>query len=60
MRLVRTGKITWTVEMENSPFGVRPELLEFEKLTDNTGKLNMYVIYEPVEHGDKVLKIEMQ
>ncbi|MHB9148012.1 MAG: SRPBCC domain-containing protein [Candidatus Amoebophilus sp.] len=52
-------KITRTFEMENMPFGVQLELLEFEKLTDNTSKLNMHVIYESVAQRDQVLKIGM-
>ena len=37
-------KITWTFEMENTPFGFQLELLEFEKLTDDTSKLKMHVM----------------
>src|SRR5688572_4113645 len=37
-------KITRTFEMENAPFDVQLEFLEFEKLTENTSKLNMHVI----------------
>ena len=50
-------KITRTFEMENTPFGVQLEFLEFEKLTDDTSKLNMHVIYESVAHRDQVLKL---
>ena len=50
-------KITRTFEMENTPFGVQLEVLEFEKLTDNTSKLNMHVIYESVAQRDQVLKL---
>ena len=50
-------KITRTFEMENTPFGVQLEVYEFEKLTDNTSKLNMHVIYESVEQRDQVLKL---
>src|SRR4030095_16087128 len=32
-------KITRTFEMENTPFGIQLEFLEFEKLTDDTSKL---------------------
>jgi hypothetical protein len=32
-------KITRTFEMEDTPFGVQLEFLEFEKLTDDTSKL---------------------
>src|SRR5215203_3769779 len=50
-------KITRTFEMENTHFGVQLEFLEFEKLTDDTSKLNMHVIYESVAHRDQVLKL---
>ncbi len=50
-------KITKTFEMENTPFGVQLELYEFEKLTDNTSKLNMRVIYESVAQRNQVLKL---
>ena len=52
-------KITRTFEMENTPFGVQLELLEFEKLTGDTSKLKMHVIYESAAHRDQVLKIGM-
>ncbi len=50
-------KITRTFEMENTPFGVQLEFYEFEKLTDDTSKLNMHVIYESVAQRDQVLKL---
>jgi uncharacterized protein YndB with AHSA1/START domain len=50
-------KIIKTFEMENTPFGVQLELYEFEKLTDNTSKLNMRVIYESAAQRDQVLKL---
>jgi uncharacterized protein YndB with AHSA1/START domain len=55
--LVPNRKITRTFEMENTPFGVQLELLEFEQLTDGTSKLNMHVIYESVAHRDQVLQL---
>ena len=50
-------KITKTFEMENAPFGVQLEIYEFEKLTDNTSKLNMHVIYESAALRDQLLKL---
>ena len=50
-------KITRTFEMENSPFGVQLEFLEFEGLTDETSKLSMHVIYESNEQRDQLLKL---
>lgn len=48
-------KITRTFEMENTPFGVQLEYLEFEKLTDTTSKLKMHVVYRSVEVRDQIL-----
>ncbi len=50
-------KITRTFEMENAPFGVQLEFLEFEKLTEDTSKLNMQVIYRSVALRDEMLKL---
>ena len=50
-------KIIRTFEMANTPFGVQLEVYEFEKLTDDTSKLNMHVIYESVAQRDQVLKL---
>ena len=54
---VPNQKITRTFEMENTPFGVQLEVYEFEKLTDDTSKLNMHVIYESVAQRDQVLQL---
>jgi uncharacterized protein YndB with AHSA1/START domain len=50
-------RIVRTFEMENTLFGVQLELLEFEKLTDTTSKLNMHVVYESAAQRDQVLKL---
>jgi uncharacterized protein YndB with AHSA1/START domain len=50
-------KITRTFEMANTPFGVQLEITEFEKLTEETSKVNMHVIYESVAQRDQVLKL---
>ena len=50
-------KITRTFEMDNAPFGVQLEIYEFEKITDNTSKLNMHVIFESVAVRDQLLKL---
>ena len=54
---VPNRKIIRTFEMENTPFGVQLEFLEFEKLTDHTSKLNMHVIYRTVALRDQLLKL---
>lgn len=53
----RDKKITRTFEMESAPFGVQLEFLEFEKLTDDTSRLNMHVVYRSVDVRDQVLKL---
>lgn len=50
-------KITRTFEIENSPFDVQLEFLEFERLTDDTSRLNMQVVYKSAVHRDQVLKL---
>src|SRR6478609_2642931 len=57
--LVADRKITRTFEMENTPFGVQLEFLEFEELTPGTSRLKMRVIYESVAQRDQVLKFGM-
>ena len=54
---VPNQKITRTFEMENTPFGIQLEFLEFEKLTDDTSKLNMHVIYKSVGVRDQILQL---
>jgi len=50
-------KITRTFEMENTPFAVQLEFLEFEKLTDDTSKLNMHIVYKSVVYRDQILQM---
>src|SRR6478735_3087111 len=52
-------KITRTFEMENTPFGVQLEFLEFAKLTDDTSKLNMHIVYRSAALRDQMLKMGM-
>src|SRR5712664_4477454 len=54
---VPNRKITRTFEMENTPFGVQLEFLEFERLTDDTGKLKMHIVYRSVALRDQLLKL---
>ncbi len=54
---VPNAKITRTFEMENSPFDVQLEFLEFESLTDNTSKLTMHIVYRSVALRDKILQL---
>ena len=54
---VENRKIIRTFEMENAPFEVQLEFLEFEKLTDDTSKLIMHVVYRSVALRDQILKL---
>lgn len=50
-------QITRTFEMANTPFGVQLEVYQFQKITDDTSKLTMHVIYESVAQRDQVLQL---
>jgi uncharacterized protein YndB with AHSA1/START domain len=50
-------KLTRTFEMENTPFGVQLEFLEFEKLTEDTSKLTMHIVYRSVALRDQMLQL---
>jgi len=54
---IANKKIIRTFELENAPYGVQLEIYEFEKLTEETSKLNMHVIYESVALRDQLLKL---
>src|SRR3954467_8572780 len=56
---VPNQKITRTFEFENTPYGVQLEFLEFEKLTDDTSRLNIHTLYRSAAHRDQMLKIGM-
>lgn len=50
-------QITRTFEMENAPFGVQLEFLEFERLTDDTSKLTIQIVYRSVAHRNQMLQL---
>ena len=54
---VPNQQIIRTFEMENTPFGVQLEVYQFEKLTNDTSKLTIHLIYESVAQRDQVLKL---
>ena len=54
---VPNQKITRTFEMENTPFPVQLEFLVFEKLTDDTSKLTIHMIYRSVADRDRMLQL---
>ena len=50
-------KIIRTFEMQGAPFDVQLEFLEFQKLTEDTSKLTMQVIYRSPAQRDQLLKL---
>ncbi|KFF25923.1 SRPBCC family protein [Chryseobacterium vrystaatense] len=50
-------KITRTFQMENTPFPVQIDFLEFEKLTDITSKITIHTVYKSVDFRDQMLKL---
>ena len=50
-------RIVRTFEMENTPFDVQLEFLEFEKITDETSKLTMHIVYRSVGLRDQILQL---
>ena len=50
-------RITRTFEMENTPFSVQLEFLEFEQLSEDRSKLNMHVVYKSAALRDEVLQL---
>jgi uncharacterized protein YndB with AHSA1/START domain len=55
--LIPNWKITRTFEMENTLFGVQLEFYEFEKVTDDTSRLNIHTVFKSVEHRNEMLKL---
>lgn len=49
--------IVRTFEMTNASLPPQLEFLEFEKLTEDTSKLTMQIVYRSVEHRDNMLKL---
>ena len=54
---VPNQKIIRTFQMENTPYPVQLEFLEFEKLTDDTSKLSMQIVYRSVADRNEMLKL---
>ena len=54
---VPNRKITRTFEMDNAPFDAQLEFLEFERLTDDTSKLRMQIVYRSVALRDQMLQL---
>ena len=54
---VLNERITRTFEMDNVNFAPQLEFLELEKLTNETSKLTMQIIYKSIEHREQQLKL---
>jgi uncharacterized protein YndB with AHSA1/START domain len=50
-------RIIRTFEMENTPFGVQLEFLEFESIDKDNSKLTMHIVFRSVESRDQLLKM---
>jgi uncharacterized protein YndB with AHSA1/START domain len=50
-------RIVRTFEMENMPMGIQLEFLEFEKLSNDTSKLTIQIIYKSEKHRAEQLKL---
>lgn len=50
-------KIIRTFEMDNTPFPVQLEFLEFEQITEESSKLTMHIVYKSVADRDQMLKL---
>ena len=55
--LVVNEKITRTFEMENSPFAVQLEFLNFEELSADSSKLTIQIVYKSVALRDQMLQL---
>lgn len=56
-KFVPNKTIVRTFEMENSPFDVQLEFLEFESLTPETSKLTMHIVYRTITMRDQMLQL---
>lgn len=54
---VPNERITRTFEMENTPFDVQLEFLEFESLGEDQSRLNMQIVYRSVDMREQMLKL---
>lgn len=54
---VPNSKITRTFEMENVPFDVQIEYIDFKKLTDETSALTIHTVFRSAELRDMQLKM---
>lgn len=55
--VISNQKIIRTFEIENSPFPVQLEFLEFKELTPNTSKLVINMVFQSVEVRNQILQL---
>lgn len=56
-KFIQNQNITRTFEMENTPFPVQLEFLNFEAPTVETSKLTMQIVFKSVADRDNLLKL---
>lgn len=54
---VPNQKITRTFEMEGTGFPVQLEFIEFEKLTSNTSKLTMHIVFKSIAFRNQLMQM---
>jgi uncharacterized protein YndB with AHSA1/START domain len=53
-------RITRTFEMENTPFPVQLEYLDFEPLTETTSRLTIHIVFRSAAVRDALLKLPFE
>lgn len=56
-KIVENQNITRTFEMENTPFPVQLEFLDFESINEETSRLIMQIVFKSVADRDNMLKL---
>lgn len=56
-KIVENQNITRTFEMENTPFPVQLEFLDFESIDEVTSRLVMQIVFKSVADRDNMLKL---
>ena len=59
-KVLSNREIVRTFEMENSPIGVQLEFLMFEKITKDTSRLIIQIIYRSEKHRAEQLKMPFE
>ncbi|NMH26759.1 SRPBCC family protein [Flavobacterium silvaticum] len=54
---IRNEKITRTFEMENTPFPVQLEFLEFEKISEEKSKLTLHIVFKSIAFKNQLLQM---